>query len=78
MLDLAFDLLSLALNRRWVVPLYTQVDAHRLYRVPAGSYNVSGSVTKYTCLTIQVIPIWRFILMGFKPPLGLGPFNESS
>ena len=30
MLDLAFDLLSLALRRRWVIPLYTQVDAQRL------------------------------------------------
>ena len=30
MLDLAFNLLFLALNRRRVVPLYTQVDAQRL------------------------------------------------
>ena len=29
-LDLAFDLLSLVLSRRRVVPLYTQVDAQRL------------------------------------------------
>ena len=29
-LDLVLDLLFLALNRRWVVPLYTQVDAQRL------------------------------------------------
>ena len=29
-LDLAFDLLFLALNRRRVVPLYTQIDAQRL------------------------------------------------
>ena len=31
-LDLAFDLLFLALNRRWVVPLYTQVDTQRLMK----------------------------------------------
>ena len=30
MLDLAFDLFFLALNRHRVVPLYTQVDAQRL------------------------------------------------
>ena len=36
-LDLALDLMLLALNRRRVVPLYTEVDAQRLYRVPAGS-----------------------------------------
>ena len=30
MLDLVLDLFFLALNRRRVVPLYTQVDARRL------------------------------------------------
>ena len=35
-LDLALELLFRVLNRRRVVPLYTEVDAHRLYRVPAG------------------------------------------
>ena len=29
-LDLVLDLLFLALNRRWVVPLYTQVDTQWL------------------------------------------------
>ena len=29
-LDLVLDLLFLSLNRRWVVPLYTQVDARWL------------------------------------------------
>ena len=30
LLDLVLDLMLLALNRRWVVPLYTEVDAQRL------------------------------------------------
>ena len=36
-LDLASDLLFLALNRRRVVPLYTQVDVQQLHGVLAGS-----------------------------------------
>ena len=36
-LDLALDLMFLTLNRHHVVPLYTEVDAQRLYRVPASS-----------------------------------------
>ena len=35
-LDLALELLFRVLNRRLVVPLYTEVDAQRLYRVPVG------------------------------------------
>ena len=33
-LDLAFDLLFLVLSHRRVVPLYTQVDARPVYRIP--------------------------------------------
>ena len=36
-LDLALEKLFRPLNRRRVVPLYTEVDAQRLYRVPTGS-----------------------------------------
>ena len=35
-LDLALEKLFRGLNRRRVIPLYTEVDAQRLYRVPAG------------------------------------------
>ena len=34
---LALDLMLLPLNRRRVVPLYTKVDAQRIYRVPSDS-----------------------------------------
>ena len=61
MLDLAFDLLFLALNRHRVIPLYTQVDARRF----------TESRLAHT-QTIQVIHTWRFILLGLKSPLVLG------
>ena len=35
-LDLALELLFHVLNRRRVIPLYTEVDARQLYRVPVG------------------------------------------
>ena len=35
-LDLALELLFRTLNGCRVVPLYTEVDAQQLYRVPAG------------------------------------------
>ena len=62
-LDLAFDLLFLALNRRRVIPLYTQVDARWLTESrPAHKRVRPGDLTT------------RFTPTGLKPSLGLGPF----
>ena len=74
--SLALNLLFLALSRRRVVPLYTWVDALRPTESRPAHTNVSGSVTYLTCLTIQVVYTWQFILTGLKPPLGFGPFNK--
>ena len=37
---------------------------------------MSGSVSNYSCLTIQVIYIWRFVSTGLKSPLGFRPLTE--
>ena len=76
-LDLVLDLLFLALSRRGVIPLYTQVDARRLTESRPAHTHVSSSVTIYACLTIQVIHTWWFIHLGRKSPLGLGPSTGS-
>ena len=72
-LDLVLDILFLALSRRRVVHLYTQVDARRLTESRPAHTQVSGPVTTSACLTKQVIHIWWFTLLGLKSPLGLGP-----
>ena len=54
-LNLALYLLFLALSRRWVVPLYTWVDALRPIESRSAHTNMFGSVTYLTCLTLQVL-----------------------
>ena len=47
MLDLVLDLLFLELTRRWVTPLYTQVDARRFTESRGRLIQVSGSVSPF-------------------------------
>ena len=66
----------LALNRRRVVPLYTEVNAQRLTESRPAHKQCPTRSLNYSCHTIQVTYIWRFITMGLKSPLGFGPLIE--
>ena len=71
-LTLALDCLLLALIHRQVVPLYTQADARRLIESRPAHKSVRLGLSTILALHYKLF-IWRFIPLGLKPPLGLGP-----
>ena len=73
MLCLSLELLSVVLNRRRVVPLYTWVDARRFTESRGRLINVSGSVSALSILQHKFTYQYRFMSIGLKPVLGPGP-----
>ena len=55
-LCLAIDLILLVLNRRWVVPLYREVNAQRLSESRPAYKQCPARTLNYSCLTLQVMP----------------------
>ena len=73
MLRLRLELLSVVLNRRRVVPLYTWVGARRFTESRGRLIIVSGSVSATSILQHKFTYQYRFISTGLKPALGPGP-----
>ena len=61
MLDLAFDLFSLALTRRRVVPLYTQVDARQFIESQAAHKRVRLGIHSFLSYNTSHIPMVVYI-----------------
>ena len=71
MLRLSLELLSVVLNRRRVVPLYTWVDARRFTESQDRLISVSGSVSTTSILQYKLHTKSRFTAAGLKTVLGL-------